>query len=284
MPLNCILEVEIFDVGFHGTFPILSRQQIYLGRSGLCVQMGKSPCLPNQDSRVVARLFKMIIFPRFGVCHILLSDNGAYFIEKKLEALLKMYGVHHKLGLGYYPQTSGQVEISNRETKVILEKRVARSRKDWVDKPGDALWTYRTTLKTPIGTMPFSLIYGKSCHLPIELEHKDFWVIIDFKAGDKKRLLQLNELKEIRSRTYKSSKMYKERMKSWHDRHIHRREFQEGDLVVLFNSRLKLFPGKLHSWWSGSFKVMKVYSYGAIDTGMEATSTFKVNGSWLKYY
>jgi len=94
----------------------------------------------------------------------------------------------------------------------------------------------------------------------------------------------LNELQEIRSHAYESSRIYKERMKHWHDRHINQREFREGDLVLLFNSRFKLFPGKLHSRWSGPFKVMKVYPYGAIDIGTEATGTFKVNGLRLKHY
>ena len=85
---------------------------------------------PTNDSRTVAKLFKKVIFPRFGVPTVLISDNRSRFIEKKLEILLKKYGVHHKFGLGYHPQTSGQVKIFNREIKVILEKMVARSRKD----------------------------------------------------------------------------------------------------------------------------------------------------------
>ena len=102
--------------------------------------MGVSCCYsPTNDSRVIAQLFKKIIFPRFGVPRVLISDNGAHFIEKKLGALLKKYGVHHKHGLGYHPQTSGQVEISNWEIKVILEKTVSRSWKDWADKLDDAL-------------------------------------------------------------------------------------------------------------------------------------------------
>ena len=85
-------------------------------------------------------------------------------MEKRFEGVLKKYGVYHKIGLGYHPQTSGQAEISNREIKSILEKTVTRSRKDWANKLDDSLWAYRTAFKTPIGTTPYKLVYGKPCH------------------------------------------------------------------------------------------------------------------------
>ena len=97
---------------------------------------------PANDSRVVAKLFKRIIFPQFGVPVAPISDNRTKFTQNKLEALLKKYRVHHKYGLGYHPQTNGQVEISNQEIKSIFEKTVARSRKDWADRLDDTLWAY----------------------------------------------------------------------------------------------------------------------------------------------
>ena len=84
----------------------------------------------TNDSRIVAKLLKKIIFPHFGVPMVLISDNRMHFIEKILESLLKEYRVHHKYGLGYHPQTSGQVKIFNHEIKEILGKMVAKSRKD----------------------------------------------------------------------------------------------------------------------------------------------------------
>ena len=118
--------------------------------------------------------------------------------------------------------------------------------------------------------------------------YKVYWAIkhfnFDLKSAGERRLLQLNELEEIRLDAYKSSRIYKERTKWWHEKFINHREFREGDLVLLFNSRLKFFLGKLRSKWSGPFKVIRIYPYGAIEIGTEATCSFKVNGSGLKPY
>ncbi|XP_015583459.1 uncharacterized protein LOC107262403 [Ricinus communis] len=102
-------------------------------------------------------------------------------------------------------------------------------------------------------------------------------------AGEK-RLLQLNELEEIRLDAYESLRLYKEKIKRWHDKRILRREFKEGDLVLLYNSRLKLFRGKLCSQWSGPFQVSKVFPYDSIELWNRQNDTFKVNGQRVKHY
>nr|GEY41609.1 reverse transcriptase domain-containing protein [Tanacetum cinerariifolium] len=116
--------------------------------------------------------------------------------------LMTKYGVTHHLATAYHPQTSGEVEVSNQGLKHILERTISENRASWSDKLDDALRTFRTAFKTPIGCTPYKLVYGKSCYLPIELEHKAYWALkhanYDLKTTGDHRKLQINELNELR--------------------------------------------------------------------------------------
>ncbi|XP_074293138.1 uncharacterized protein LOC141620071 [Silene latifolia] len=122
------------------------------------------------------------------------------------------------------------------DSKAILERVMNKSRKYWSAKLNDALWDLRTAYKTPIGTTPYRLFYGKSCHLRLELEHKARWALkelnYDLDAAGNKRFLQLNELDELRMDAYENAKLYKERTKQWHDSKITRKEIVVGDKDV----------------------------------------------------
>nr|GFC48684.1 reverse transcriptase domain-containing protein [Tanacetum cinerariifolium] len=194
----------------------------------------------------------------------------------------------HHLATPYHPQTSGQVEVSNRGLKRILERVVGENHASWSDKLDDALWAFRTAYITLIGCTPCKLVYGKACHLPVEMEHKAYWALkhanFDLKTAYNHRKVQINELNELRDQAYENSLIYKEKSKRLHDSKIKNRVFNIGDIVLLFNSRLKIFSGKMKSHWSGPFIISHVFPYGTVELTQPDGPNFKVNGHRLKHY
>ncbi|GJT41560.1 reverse transcriptase domain-containing protein, partial [Tanacetum coccineum] len=199
MPQNSIQVCEIFDVwgiDFMGPFPSSRGNKYILVAVDYLSKWVEAKALPTNDARVFAKV------------------------------MLK-YGVTHRLSTAYHPQTSGQVEVSNRGLKRILERTVGENRASWSDKLDDALWAFRTAYKTPIGCTPYKLVYGKACHLPIELEHKAYWALkhanFDLETAGDHRKVQLNELNELRDHAYENSLIYKEKTKRIHDSKIKNR-------------------------------------------------------------
>ncbi|GJR21261.1 reverse transcriptase domain-containing protein [Tanacetum coccineum] len=173
----------------------------------------EAKALPTNDARVVCKFLKTL-FSRFGAPRAIISDRGTHFCNDQFTKVMLKYGVTHRLSTAYHPQTSGQVEVSNRgKTKV-----------------------------------------------------------------------QLNELNELRDQAYENSLIYKEKTKRIHDAKIKNRVFNVGDRVLLFNSRLKIFSGKLKSRWSGPFTVVQVFPYGTVELSQNSGPNFKVNGHRIKHY
>nr|GEU90042.1 reverse transcriptase domain-containing protein [Tanacetum cinerariifolium] len=133
----------------------------------------EAKALPTNDARVVCKFLKNL-FARFGTPRAIISDRGTHFCNDQFAKVMQKFGVTHHLATPYHPQTSCQVEMSNRGLKRILERAVGENRVSWSDKLDDALWAFQTAYKTPIACTPYKLVYGKACHLPIELEHKAY--------------------------------------------------------------------------------------------------------------
>ncbi|XP_058767631.1 uncharacterized protein LOC131641343 [Vicia villosa] len=271
MPLQSFLEVEVFDcwgIDFVGQFPSSFANEYILVAVDYVSKWVEAIASPKSDGKTVIKFLKKNIFSRFCTPRVLVSDGGSHFCNAPLEKVLEKYGVKHKVATPYHPQTNGQGEVLNREIKRILEKTVSSSRKDWSQKLDGALWAYCTAYKAPIGLTPFQMVYGKTCHLPVEMEHKAFWVLkflnFDPNLGGEKGKVQIHELDELTLNAYNSNKIYKEKVKFYHDSKIQKKDFQVGQLVLLFNSRLRLFSGKLKSKWSGTFFVKEVKHFGAI--------------------
>ncbi|GJS08027.1 reverse transcriptase domain-containing protein [Tanacetum coccineum] len=173
MPQNSIQVCEIFDmwgIDFMGPFPSSRGNKYILVAVDYLSKWVEAKALPTNDARVVCKFLKSL-FSRFGAPRAIISDRGTHFCNDQFSKVMLKYGVTHRLSTAYHPQTSGQVEVSNRGLKRILERTVGENRASWSDKLDDALWAFRTAYKTPIGCTPYKLVYGKACHLPIELEH-----------------------------------------------------------------------------------------------------------------
>nr|GEY65026.1 reverse transcriptase domain-containing protein [Tanacetum cinerariifolium] len=156
------------------SYLIMNKSIVYTDHSPLKYLFAK------KDSK--ARLLRWVLLLQeftFKVWNprAIISDRGTYFCNDQFAKVMLKFGVTHRLATPYHSQTSGQVEVSNRGLKCILERTVGENRACWSDKLDDALWAFRTTYKTPIGCTPYKLVYGKACHLPIELEHKAYWAL-----------------------------------------------------------------------------------------------------------
>ncbi|GJX92780.1 reverse transcriptase domain-containing protein [Tanacetum coccineum] len=242
-----------------GSFPSSRGNKYILVAVDYLSKWVEAKALPTNDARVVCKFLKSL-FARFGAPRAIISDRGTHFCNDQFAKVMLKYEVTHRLSTVYHPQISGQVEVSNCGLKRILERTVGENRASWSDKLDDALWACRTAYKTPIGCTPYKLT-----------------------AGDHRKV-QLNELNELRDHAYENSLIYKGKTKRIHDSKIKNRVFNVSDQVLLFNSRLKMFSGKLKSRWSGPFTIAYVFPYGTVELSQNSEPNFKVNDHRIKHY
>nr|GEX49529.1 reverse transcriptase domain-containing protein [Tanacetum cinerariifolium] len=247
MPQISIQVCEIFDIlgiDFMGPFPSSKGNKYIFVAVDYLSKWVEAKALPTNDARVVIKFLKSL-FSRFGIPRAIISDLGTHFCNDQFTCVMIKYGVTHRLTTAYHPQTSGQVKVSNRGLKQILERTVGENRTSWSDKLDDALCAFRTAYKTPIGCTPYN---------------------------------------ELRDQAYENSVIYKERTKKLHDSKIKNHIFNVGDQVLLFNSHLKIFSEKLKTRWSGPFTITHVFPYGTIELFQPNRPNFKVNGHRGKHY
>nr|GEW36385.1 reverse transcriptase domain-containing protein [Tanacetum cinerariifolium] len=263
MPQNSIQVCEIFyvwGIDFMGPFSSSRGNKYILVAVDHLSKCVEAKALPKNDARVVCKFLKNL-FARFGTPRAIISDRGTHFCNDQFAKVMQKFSVTHRLATPYHPQTSGQVEVSNRGLKRILERAVGENRASWSDKLDDTLWAFRTAYKNPIRCTPYKLVYGKACRLPVELEHKDYWALkhenFDLKTAGDHRKVQINELNELHDQAYENSLIYKEKTKRFHDLKIKNRAFNIGD---------------------------RVYPYGTVKLSQPDGPNFKVNGHRVKYY
>ncbi|GJT31008.1 reverse transcriptase domain-containing protein [Tanacetum coccineum] len=247
---------------FMGPFPSSRGNKYILVAVDYLSKWVEAKALPTNDARVVVKFLKSL-FARFGIPRAIISDCGTHLCNDKFAKVMSKYGVTHRLATAYHPQTSGQVEVSNRGLKRILERTVGENRASWSDKLDDALWAFRTAFKTPIGYTPYKLVYGKSCA---------------------SRTFRYTELNELHDQAYEKFFDCITRRRRTFTPKIKNHIFNVGDRVLLFNSRLKIFSGKLKTRWSGPFTITKVFPYGTIELSQPDGPNFKVNGHRVKHY
>ncbi|GJW53485.1 reverse transcriptase domain-containing protein [Tanacetum coccineum] len=179
MPLNNIQVCEIFNIwgiDFMRPFPKSYKFEYILVAVDYISKWAEAQALPTNDARVVGTFLKRL-FCHFRMPKALISDRRTHFCNKIMEKTMKRYGVNHCFSASYHPKTSGQVENTNKALKRILEKTVKDNPAIWSRKLDDTLWAFRTAYKTPTGTTPCKLIYGKNCHLPFKIEHCAYWAL-----------------------------------------------------------------------------------------------------------
>ncbi|RDY13722.1 gag-pol, partial [Mucuna pruriens] len=177
----------------------------------------------TNDAKVVVDFLKSNIFCQFGVPKALISDQGSHFCNRAMSFLLHKYGVVHRVSIAYHPETNDQAGVFNREIKKTLKKMTNPNWKGWSRLLEDALWAHRTAYQTPLGMSPYQIVFGKACHLPMEIEHRAYWAVkqcnLAYDQARKQRKFQLQELNELHLEADENSQILaenpEERVPSW---------------------------------------------------------------------
>jgi hypothetical protein len=294
MPLKPQVHIEPFEkwaLDFIGPInpPSKGKQYILVCTDYVTKWVEAKALVRATEQSVVNFLFEEI-FVRFGVPREIVTDQGAQFTSKLVQDIADKYKIKHQKSTPYHPQANGQVESTNKTLESIMTKTVQMHRKDWSDKLNEALWAYRITWKNSIGFTPYQLVYGKQVLLPIEFQIHTFKLAvdlgIDLSKAQKERIMQLNQLDEMRQAAIEHNILIQQQRAHWHDKFIKKKQFKVGDWALLFDSKFKNFKAKFTTHWLGPYEVAEVYDNGSVklQTIDDEASSFTVNGHRLKLY
>lgn len=203
----------------------------------------------------------------YGCPKELINDWDTHFLNETIEELTTKFLIKHRKTSPYHSRANGQTEKTNGILCKILTKTIAGSATDWDEKLWGALWAYRTTYKVTTKYTPFQLVYGQEAILPIEFEIPTLRIAIENRLGDvdslQDRLTKLESLDENRRDALFNTYVAQQRRKTFYDSKLAPKQFNVGDLVLLYDSQFFKFPGKLQIHWLGPYEVVNINPNGS---------------------
>ncbi|CAN6440363.1 unnamed protein product [Victoria cruziana] len=227
--------------------------------------------LRTVEARHVVSFIRKNLLCRFGIPHDIVSDNGTHFKNERMRELCTKFNIHHHFSAPYYPQGNGQAEATNKILIRVLERTVETGR-DWHEKIFDALWAYRTTIRTPTNATPAELVYGTEIVVPLHIQRPTmkFAALIDLPLNKYKRnrLAQLDLLDEKRLQAAEHAEAYRQRVARHYAKSVIARKFKVNDLVIRFSPPIRRAKGKWAPNWEGPYVIREVLphdSYKLVD-------------------